>query len=103
MVLSDSIDLALASQGQSLFETKCAACHKLYERYVGPPLGDVLDRRRPTYVMNMILYPDTMQKINPFAKALLAEYLVPMPNQNLTESEARAVLEYLRSIQSTAK
>lgn len=30
------------------------------ERYVGPPLGDILERREPAYVMNMILSPEKM-------------------------------------------
>ena len=32
------------------------------------------------------------------AQALLAEYSVPMTNQNLTQDEARAILEYLRQL-----
>ena len=78
---------------------KCAACLKLEERYVGPPLGTVLSNRTPAYVMNMILNPDEMVKNHPEAKAMLAQFLTPMPNQNLTEDEARAVLEYLRDHQ----
>ena len=31
------------------------------------------------------------------AKDLLAEYLAPMANQNLTETEARQILEYFRT------
>jgi hypothetical protein len=47
--------------------------------------------------MNMILDPDKMVKENPAAKQLLAEYLSPMANQSLTETEARAILEYFRT------
>ncbi len=87
----------LAEQGLDVFTIKCSACHKLAERYVGPPLGDVLDRRTPEYVMNMILNPDEMVRRHPEVQKLLAQYYTPMPNQNLTREEARAVLEYLRS------
>ena len=90
------VDAALAAQGQQSFETKCAACHKLDARYVGPPLGDVLVRRSPAFVMNMMLNPDEMVKRHPEGQAMLAQYLTPMPNQNLTHDEARAILEYLR-------
>jgi len=48
--------------------------------------------------MNMILNPDEMVQKDPIAKALLAEYLSPMANQNLTEEQARAVLEYFRTL-----
>jgi len=89
-------DEELAEEGEELFETKCSACHKLGERYVGPPLGDVLDRRSPTYVLNMVLNPQEMYERHPEAKQLLAEYLSYMPNQGLTREQARAVVEYLR-------
>jgi mono/diheme cytochrome c family protein len=89
-------DHELAEAGKELFATKCSACHKLAERYVGPALHDVVERRTPTYVMNMILNPQEMYEKHPAAKQLLAEYLSFMPNQGLTRDEARAVLEYLR-------
>ncbi|MEX1054621.1 MAG: c-type cytochrome, partial [Rhodothermales bacterium] len=72
------------------------ACHKMDERYVGPALGDVTERRAPAYIMNMMLNPEEMIQKHPEVKALLAQYLTPMPNQQLTEADARAVLEYLR-------
>lgn len=96
LVLS-SVDQKMAERGAEIFEMNCSACHEKTERYIGPPLGDVLDRRSPTYVMNMILNPDGMVKEHPEAKALLTEYLAPMPNQNLSEDEARAIVEYLNS------
>ena len=38
---------------------------------------------------------------DPDAQAMLERYGVPMPNQNLTREDARAVLEYLRSLAGT--
>ena len=89
-------DEALAGAGETIFQTKCGACHKMDARYVGPALGDVLTRRSPEFVMNMMLNPAEMVEKHPEVKALLAQFLTPMPNQNLTEEDARAVLEYLR-------
>jgi mono/diheme cytochrome c family protein len=94
------LDAAMAATGEAVFNLKCAACHKLTDRYVGPPLGQVLERRKPEYVMNMILNPAEMLEKHPAAKEMLAQFMTPMPNQNLTETEARAVLEYLRSAAS---
>jgi hypothetical protein len=49
--------------------------------------------------MNMILNPEEMTKNDPLAKALLIEFNgSPMANQNLTEEEARQVLEYFRTL-----
>lgn len=92
------LDVALAARGGDVFTMKCSACHKANDRYVGPALGDVLTRREPEYVMNMMLNPAEMLEKHPEARKLLAEYMTPMPNQNLTQDDARAVLEYLRSL-----
>lgn len=97
------IDKALADQGKTIFESKCAACHKLNERYVGPPLGGVTQRRKPEWIMNMILNPQEMVQKNDTAQALLSTYMTQMPNQNLTQEEARAMLEYFRQADSEPK
>jgi len=92
-----AIDPALAATGEEVFTVKCSACHRMGERYVGPALADVTTRRSPAYIMNMILNPEEMIQRHPEAKALLAQFMTPMANQNLTEEEARAVLEFLRT------
>ena len=95
--LGADIDKALAEKGKEIFESKCTACHNTDEtRKVGPGLAGVTERRKPEWVMNMVLNPEKMVQEDPTAKELLAEYLAPMANQNLTEEEARAVLEYFR-------
>ena len=101
--LDATIDEALAAQGETIFSSKCTACHKFDQRYVGPPLGEVLTQRTPAYIMNMMLNPAEMLEKHPEAKAMLAQYLTPMPSQNLSEEDARAVLEYLRTIQIAAE
>ena len=89
-------DKALEEQGEKLFEGKCSACHKMDEKYVGPPLGGVVQQKGPTFVMNMILNPDGMYTKHPEVKKLLGEYMTQMPNLSLSEPEARAIVEYLR-------
>lgn len=91
------IDQKMADEGKVLFAAKCAACHKISKRVVGPALVGVTTRRSPEWIMNMILNPEKMVKENPIAKKLLAEYVAPMANQNLTEAEARLILEYFRT------
>lgn len=86
------------TKGKEVFKLKCSACHKVDKRYIGPELGNTLDKRSPTYVMNMILNPDEMVKKHPEAKKLLAEFLSPMPNQNLPRDEALAIVKYLSSL-----
>jgi mono/diheme cytochrome c family protein len=99
MVLEE-LDPDLAAEGETAFATKCSACHKLEERYVGPELGTVLSRRRPEFIMNMILNSNEMVQRHPEVQALLAQYYTPMPTQVTDPDEARAILEYLRSAQT---
>ena len=93
-----AIDIKLVKQGQTIFETKCAACHKLDERYVGPAQRDVFKRRTPEYILNFMLNPEPNYQKHPEAKKLLGEYLTQMPNQNLTLDEAKAMLDYFRKV-----
>ncbi|MCB0284433.1 MAG: cytochrome c [Calditrichae bacterium] len=90
------IDPILVQKGEEIFKAKCAACHKLDERFVGPAQRYTAERRSPEYIMNMILNPEEMTQKHPTGQKMLAEYLAPMTNMNLTKDEARQVLEYLR-------
>jgi mono/diheme cytochrome c family protein len=92
------IDPKLVKKGEEIFNTKCIACHKLDERYVGPAQRDVIKRRTPEYIMNMMLNPLEMQQKHPVVKKLLAEYMTQMTNQNLSYDDARALLEFFREV-----
>ncbi len=99
LTFPDEIDAELAAQGEAKYSTICVACHQAEQRMIGPALKGVYERRSPAWVMNMILNPDRMLKEDPIAQALLKEYNnAIMLNQNLTEEEARAVAEYLRTL-----
>ncbi len=91
------IDEAMVAKGEEVYKAKCTACHKISKRFVGPGLKGVTERRTPEWIMNMILDPELMVVENETAKQLLIEYTAPMANQNLTEDEARAILEYFRT------
>jgi mono/diheme cytochrome c family protein len=95
--LSPELDMALVEHGRELFEGRCTACHQFEDRYVGPPLGGVTEKRNPAWVMNMIYNPTEMLQKDPIAKELLAEYMTPMVNMNVNEEETRAIFEYLRA------
>jgi len=92
------IDPALVAEGEVVFKAKCTACHKISKKFVGPALKGVTQRRSPEWIMNMTLNPEEMIQKDPIAKQLLADANgAPMANQNLTEEEARALLEYFRT------
>ena len=95
------VDNAMAAEGEKIFQEYCSACHKVEERYIGPPLKEVTARRSPEWIMNMIMNPEQMVKEDPIAKELLKEYLSPMANQNISEEQARKILEYFRTLSET--
>lgn len=92
-----ALDEALAAKGEKAFSGTCSACHKMDARYVGPALAGVTKRRKPEWIMNMIMNPTEMTQKDPTAKALLGEYMTQM-SVNATEEEARAILEYFRKM-----
>lgn len=98
LTLEADLKADLVKQGTDIFAAKCAACHKVGERYVGPDIKGVTERRKPEWIMNMILNPQEMTQKDPVAQELLGEYMTQMTFQNVTQDEARAILEYFRSI-----
>ena len=96
--LASAINVQQSQEGQNIFNAKCKMCHGLNKKVIGPALGDVLSRRSPEWIMNMILNPDQMVKENEAARQLFEEYnKIAMMNQNLSENDARSILEYIRS------
>lgn len=97
--LPAEVDQALAASGKEVYDAKCTACHKPTKQFIGPAPKGILENRTPAWVMNMILNPEEMVAKDPIAKQLLIKFNgSPMANQNLTEEEARAVLEYFRTL-----
>lgn len=90
-------DAALADKGKTVFETKCAACHKVTsEKVVGPGLKGVTEKRKAQWILNMITNPVEMTQKDAAAQALLAEHLTQMTFQDVNENDALALLNYLR-------
>ncbi|HRH11837.1 MAG TPA: cytochrome c [Bacteroidia bacterium] len=92
-----TLDATMADGGNKVFDVKCASCHKLTdEKLVGPGWAGVTKRRTPTWLMNFITNTDAMLNKDPEAQAQLELCLVRMPNQSLTDEEARQLLEFMR-------
>lgn len=98
--LEAEINPVLAESGKAIFEAKCSACHKFDQRYVGPALAGVTERRNHAWIMNMIINPQEMTQKDPVAKKLLAEYMTQMVAQDVDQDDARALLEYFRQVDS---
>lgn len=92
-----AVDGAMAEKGKTTYDVKCQACHSLGDnRVVGPGWKGVTSRREPHWIMNMVVNTDAMLADDPEAQKQLEECLVRMPNQGLSETEAREVLEFMR-------
>lgn len=96
VTLNNPLDEGMAKAGKDIYDLKCSSCHKLDgTRVVGPGWEGVTSRRKPEWIMNFITNVDEMLNKDAEAMAMLEECLVRMPNQNLTEQDARNVLEFM--------
>lgn len=91
-----SIDKTMVSKGESIFKMKCQACHAINQRRVGPALKGVTQRREPEWIMNLLLNTNEMVEKDPIVRSLISEYMTKMTYQNVSEEEARSLLEFFR-------
>jgi protein SCO1/2 len=88
-------------EGELLFSTRCAVCHRIGEGdgrdRIGPNLKGVTSRRDPAWTLRWILEPDkVLEEGDPIVEGLLLAYNgVRMPNLGLSEEEARQILDFL--------
>ena len=95
--VSSTLDVSKATNGEKTFDVKCSACHKLTdEKLVGPGWKGVTARHQPEWIMNFITNTDEMLNKDPKAQAQLEICLVRMPNQSLSDDEARNLYEFMR-------
>ena len=95
--LGATLDQSMEKKGEEVPGVKCASCHKTTdEKLVGPGWKGVTERRKPEWIMNFITNPDPMIDKDPEVQAQLEICLVRMPNQGISDDEARGILEYMR-------
>ena len=95
--LTSPLDEKMVAKGQAVYQTKCFACHKLTtELLVGPGWSGVTDRRTPEWIMNWITNTKVMLNKDLAAQADMVVCLIRMPNQDLTDEQARDALEFMR-------
>ena len=96
--LTHPLDQTMVTAGQAVYNLKCVSCHKTTEeKLVGPGWKGVTDRRTPEWIMNFVTNTEEMLEKNQTAKNLYEICLVKMPNQNLSDDDARHILEFMRN------
>jgi mono/diheme cytochrome c family protein len=95
--LTHPLDETMVASGKNIYDVKCASCHKTTdEKLVGPGWKGVTDRRTPEWIMNFVTNTEEMVEKDTAAQNMLEVCMVKMPNQNLSETDARTVLEFMR-------
>jgi nitrite reductase (NO-forming) len=89
-----------AVQGKLDFESKCLACHSVGRgKKLGPDLLGVTKLRTDEWLTKWLKSPEKMLETDADAKALLKEFNnIPMPNQNLSDTEIQQYLKYFHWI-----
>lgn len=97
--LESEIDQNMVTHGAKLYKNKCASCHRPDKKFIGPASAGIMNRRTPEWIMNKMLNPLKMIQEDHLTKELVKEFnYAIMPDQSLEEHEARAVLEYFRTL-----
>lgn len=94
----NGIDSSLIVKGEIIFKKKCVQCHDMDVALTGPALGDVTKKRKAEWIMNMILNTEEMISKDKDAKSLFIKHVTKMIVKDIDGDQARALLEYLRSV-----
>lgn len=93
------VDQGKARKGLGIFMEKCFICHELDNKKLAPPLRNITKEDAPEFILNMIVNPVEMQKVNPKIQAQMKKYNnLPMLDQQISQPDAMNILEYLRSV-----
>ncbi|MCS7153167.1 MAG: cytochrome c [Bacteroidia bacterium] len=92
-------------KGKSLFNNNCAACHKLDQELVGPPLAQIGKRRTEEWFLKFVSNSQAfIQSGDAQAVAIYKKYnqqIMP-PFPNLAQEDLKAIWAYLNSVSGVA-
>jgi nitrite reductase (NO-forming) len=92
-------------QAKLNFESKCLACHSVGQgKKLGPDVAGVTRQRSDDWLFRWMKSPEKMLETDADAKAMLKEYNnIPMPNQNLSDTEIKQYIKYFHWIDSSQR
>lgn len=100
ILLLSTVFSSYSQEGETIFKSTCTACHTIGKgKLVGPDLKGVNKKFPEKWLIDWIRSSQTMvQKGDAKAKKIFEEnFMVPMPDNNLTDAEIKAVLAYIKS------
>lgn len=87
---------ANAQDGEAIFKQNCAACHSVGNgKLVGPDLQGVNSKRTEDWIVNFVKSAADFSATDADAKAIVAEYGYPMPNQSVSDGDIKAIISYI--------
>lgn len=102
---NDAPELRHLSRGESLFRTRCSACHTIgggdsadiARGDIGPDLFGLVTKRDRAWLIRFLAEPDKMiEEKDPLALSLVEQYQgLKMPNLRLGEVDIAELMKYL--------
>lgn len=98
--INNTVQADTLLEGQTMFQSRCAVCHTIGGgRLVGPDLAGVQTRRTDDWLTDFIQSSTSM--INKGDKTAIEIFeafnKMPMPDQNISESQIKSILTYIQS------
>ncbi|MBE7442467.1 MAG: c-type cytochrome [Flavobacteriales bacterium] len=85
-----------AQDGEALFKQNCSACHSIGKgKLVGPDLKGVNTKRSEEWIINFVKNAQAFGEKDADAKAIITEYGYPMPNQNVSDADIKAIISHI--------
>ncbi len=88
-----------AEEGKLIFRSRCASCHAVDRRLVGPALQNVYDRRDNKWIIDFVHSSQTViKKGDADAVALFEEYnkTIMPDHKDLSEAQINNILAYIK-------
>ncbi|RYG02366.1 MAG: c-type cytochrome, partial [Chitinophagaceae bacterium] len=100
-----STDRVVITEGEKLFQLKCATCHNFRQQGIGPSLSGVTGSRSGEWLVKFIRNSQELVKNgDKQAVAIFYRFKAPMPsNEDLNKSEMNALLSYINTFRGNPK
>ncbi|MGH7660738.1 MAG: c-type cytochrome [Vulcanimicrobiaceae bacterium] len=97
LTIALSAPAALADDGGTIFQSKCAACHTIGKgKTVGPDLKGITSKEPHDWLVKWVSKPSAVIAAgDPTATALVKQYPLQMPDLGLSSADVDAVLSYI--------